>query len=258
MIGGGFGAAAYAVWSRNARMFFTNPAFILPGLLFPMFFFVAFAGGLSGIQGAPGFGYPPGYTAWVYGFVLMQASAFGGVFTGFSVARDFESGFARRFMLGARRRSGIVAGYALAALTRALFTVSVVTVVALLSGLEIHGSAADLIGMYGLAACVNAAAALFGIGVAMRLRTMQAAPAMQMPVFLTLFLAPVFVPQELLIGWVEAAAAANPMTAFLDTERSFIAGASDGVLLAFAVIAGLLVLGLAWAAGGLRSAARAA
>ena len=95
----GFRAVSYAVWWRNAHTFFTNPAFIVPGLLFPMFFFTAFAGGLSRISSTPGFSFAPGYTAWVYAFVLMQASAFGGVFTGFSVARDYESGFSRRYML---------------------------------------------------------------------------------------------------------------------------------------------------------------
>ena len=51
--------------------------------------------------------------------MLLQASAFGGVFTGFSIARDFESGFSRRLLLAAPRRGGIVAGYWLAALVRA-------------------------------------------------------------------------------------------------------------------------------------------
>ena len=67
----------------------------------------------------PGFDFPSGYTAFQFVFVLLQASAFGGVFTGFSIAADFESGFARRMMLAAPNRLGILAGYTLAAMTRA-------------------------------------------------------------------------------------------------------------------------------------------
>ena len=52
-----------------------------------------------------------------------------------------------------------------------------ITVVALLAGMEIGGSAIDLVGLYTLALLVNAAAMLFGSGVAMRMRTMQAGPA---------------------------------------------------------------------------------
>ena len=86
----GFRSVAGAVWWRNVYKYLRNPAFFLPGILFPLFFFTAFAGGVSGIEGAPGFDYAPGYTAWTYGFVLMQASAFGGIFTGFSVAQDYD------------------------------------------------------------------------------------------------------------------------------------------------------------------------
>ena len=42
----------------------------------------------------PGFDFPSGYTAFQFVFVLLQASAFGGVFTGFGIAADFENGFA--------------------------------------------------------------------------------------------------------------------------------------------------------------------
>jgi ABC-2 type transport system permease protein len=254
----GFRSSTYAVWWRNAHTFFKNPAFLVPGLLFPMFFFTAFAGGLSRIDSAPGFNFGPGYTAWVYGFVLMQASAFGGVFTGFSVARDYESGFSRRFMLGAESRVGIIAGYVLAALTRAAFTVSVVTAVAFITGMHVHGDGVDLLALYSVAVGVNAVAALFGIGVALRLRTMQAGPAMQMPIFLLLFLAPVFVPRPLLSGWVKVVSGGNPMTAFLDAERGFLAGVPSHVVLAYGAIACLLVAMTVWALGGMRSASRSA
>ena len=67
----------------------------------------------------PGFDFPSGYTAFQFVFVLLQASAFGGVFTGFGIAADFENGFARRLMLAAPNRLGILAGYALARAGRA-------------------------------------------------------------------------------------------------------------------------------------------
>jgi len=255
---GGFISVAVAVGWRNVHNYFTNPAFFLPGLLFPLFFFTAFAGGLSRVDSVPGFDFEAGYTAFVYGFVLLQASAFGGIFTGFSVARDFESGFSRRLMLAAPRRGAIVVGYWIAALTRAGFNVMVITVVALVSGLEIVGNGVDLVGLYSLALLVNAAAMLFGSGVAMRLRTMQAAPAMQVPTFLILFLAPVWVPYDLLTGWVQAAASVNPLTLVLGAGRGFIAGDPTKVLPAFAVVAGLATLSVLWARGGLRSAERVA
>ena len=158
----GFRSTTYAVWWRNAHNFFTNPAFIVPGLLFPMFFFTAFAGGLSRIGTAPGFHFAPGYTASVYGFVLMQASAFGGVFTGFAVAADYESGFARRLMLAAPRRTGLIAGYVITGVVRYAFTASVVTVAGLIAGMQVDGGPVDLGGLLVLGVVVNVVATLFG------------------------------------------------------------------------------------------------
>jgi ABC-2 type transport system permease protein len=257
-VSGAFASAARAVAWRNAHNWFTNPALIVPSLLFPMFFFTAFAGGLSRIDSVPGFDYDAGYTTFVYGFVLLQASTFGGIFTAFSVARDFESGFARRLMLGARSHAGIVAGYWLSALIRAATTITVITTVALVVGLEVHGHGLDVVGLYTLALLMNAFAMLFGTGVAMRLRTMQAGPAIQTPAFLLLFLAPVWVPYDLLTGWVKTAASVNPVTLVLEAGRGFLAGEPEKVLPAFVVIALLLSVSLLWARGGVRSAERAA
>jgi ABC-2 type transport system permease protein len=255
---GSFWSVAFAVAWRNAHNFFTKPAMIVPALMFPLFFFTAFAGGLSRVDSIPGFEFGSGYTTFVYGFVLLQASAFGGIFTGFSVARDFESGFSRRLMLAAQRRGGIVAGYWLAALLRAMFTVAAITVVGLIAGLTIDGTAIDLVGLYTLAVLVNAAAMLFGSGVAMRLRTMQAGPAMQVPAFLALFLAPVWVPYDLLTGWVQAAASVNPVTLVLEAGRGFLSGDPTEVLPAFGVALLLAAVTVLWAYGGLRSAERVA
>jgi NADH:ubiquinone oxidoreductase subunit 4 (subunit M) len=65
---GGFVSVALAVGWRNVHNYFRNPAMFVPGLLFPLFFFTAFAGGLSRVDSVPGFDFEAGYTAFVYGF----------------------------------------------------------------------------------------------------------------------------------------------------------------------------------------------
>ena len=125
---------------------------------------------------------------------------FAGLFTGFTLAFDFESGFARRLMLAAEDRRGIALGYALVALSRAAITLALVTAVALVSGMRITGDGVDLFGLYGLAALLVLVGYGWAAGVAFRFRTIQAGPLMQTPVFLILFLAPVYVPLALLQG----------------------------------------------------------
>ena len=232
----------------------TNPSLLIPSLIFPLFFFTAFAGGLARVRDVPGFDYPQGYTAFQFVFVLLQSAAFGGVFTGFSIARDFESGFARRLLLAAPHRFGIVLGYGAAALLRWFITVSLLTAVAFAAGMQVGGSGVDLFGLYALGLIMNIAALLWSCGVAMRLRTMQAAPIMQMPVFLVLFFAPVYVPLSLLQGWIHGVAAVNPVTFVVEAGRGFLAAEPTQVAAAFAVGIGLALLFGVWAVRGLRKA----
>ena len=245
---------AFAVAWRLIRIFVTNRSYLVPSLAFPLFFFTAFAGGLSSVEHLPQFEFPPGYTAFQFVFVLLQSAALGGVFTGFSIARDFEYGFARRLLLAAPNRLGIVVGYGLAALFRWTLTATVLTVVAIAVGMEVGGGAVDLFGLYALAALLNVVGLLWSCGVAMRLRTLQAGPIMNTPIFLALFFAPVFVPYELLDGWIKAVATVNPTTRLLEAGRSLIAGDPSQVLLAFGVGAGLVAAFALWAFRGLRAA----
>ncbi|MCP9490276.1 MAG: ABC transporter permease [Solirubrobacteraceae bacterium MAG38_C4-C5] len=249
-----FGQVTGAVWWRATHTFLTNPQFLLPSIMFPLFFFTAFAGGLSSLGDVPGFDFPSGYTAFQFCFVLLQASAFGGVFTGFGIASDFENGFARRLMLGAPNRTAILVGYLLTALTRAAIVLCVVTIVALLGGMAFDGGPLDVFGMLALAVIVSLAATLFAAGVALRARTIQAGPAMQMPVFLALFLAPVYVPLDLLSGWVQTVARFNPVTPLMEATRAFVSGGDADIALAAPVAAGLVLLFAAWALRGLRRA----
>ena len=245
--------ASGVAW-RTIKNVVTTPSILLPSLLFPLFMFTAFAGGLSQVQELPGFDFEDGYTAFQFVFVLLQSAAFGGVFTGFGIARDFEGGFARRLLLASPRRSGIVLGYALAAFLRWAIVALAVTAVAIVAGMEVSGDPVELVGMYSLALLVNVCGFMWSAGIAMRFRSIQAGPLMQMPVFLLLFFAPVYVPLDLLTGAMHAVAVLNPITYVLEAGRSLISGQPEEIALAFllaAALAGALSL---WAFRGLRRA----
>ena len=251
---GSFRSVAFAVGWRTLHNVLHNPSLLFPGLMFPLLNFAAFAGGLSRLQHVPGFDYAPGYAGFQFCFVLLQSAAFGGVFTGFGIARDFEHGFSRRLLLAASRRSGIIAGYAFGALLRWLITAAVVTGVAYAAGMKIKGDGIDLVGLFTLAVLMNIAFLLWASGVAMRFQSVQAGPIMQTPVFLILFFAPVYVPLGLLRGWIHAVATANPVTRLLEASRSLLAGDPTEVGIAFGVAFGLIALFSLWALRGLRRA----
>ncbi len=248
---------AGAVAWRGIHNFFLNPALVIPALLFPLFFLAAFAGGLSRVADIPSFDFPAGYTAFQFVWILLQTVAIGGAFTGFAIARDFERGFARRYMLAAPRRGGIILGYVVVSLVRVTVTGGVATLVALVSGMQVLGSGVDLFGLLGLALLVNVAATLFSIGMAMLLRTSSGGFLIQTPIFVATFLSPVFVPLELLDGWIEAVASVNPVTFILQAGRGFVAGDPTGVALAFGLAIALVLVMLPWAFFGLRRAEKA-
>ena len=252
-----FLSVARGVAWRSIHNTLVSPAILVPSIIFPLFFLVAFAGGLSRISDVPNFHYPPGYTSFQFVFVFLQSAAFAGVFTGFGIARDFDSGFARRLLLAAPRRSGIIAGYTIGALLRWAITGTVVTAAALIAGMNVDGNGVQLGGLLGLGIAMNFVAALWACGVAMFTRTEQAGALIQMPVFLLLFLAPVFVPIDLLTSWIHDVANLNPVTTVLEAGRGLLAGSPVKVALAFTALAGGAALMAAFARRGLASAERA-
>jgi ABC-2 type transport system permease protein len=77
---------------------------------------------------------------------------------------------------------------------------------------------------------------------------------MQVPVFLFLFLAPVYVPRELLGGWVHAVAPFNPATHVMETARDLIAGTGADYLATLGIIVALLTVVTIFMFRGLRQA----
>jgi ABC-2 type transport system permease protein len=252
--GGGIWRVAFAIAWRSLHTYFRRPDLIIPSLVFPLVFLASFAGGLTALGSVPGFHFPAGYTAFQFVFVLCQSAMFSGLFTGFSLAFDFESGFARRLMLAAENRRGIALGYAIVGLTRAAVTFTVITTVAVVTGMNITGDGVDIVGLYGLAFLLVLVGYGWAAGVAFRFRSIQAGPLMQTPVFLILFLAPVYVPINLLKGWIHGVAGINPATAFLEAGRGLISGVHDQTLLAYVCAVGLIFLFAIWLLTGLRNA----
>jgi ABC-2 type transport system permease protein len=252
-VSGSLAVARGVAW-RQLHNALTNPLYLLPSMAFPLLNFAAFAGGLSRVRQVPGFDFAGSYTAFQFVFILLQSAAFSGVFAGFGIARDFETGFTRRLMLAAPNRSGLVLGWALASAGRWLTVAVVITAVAFAVGMQVGGGGVDIFGLYVLALLLNFAGTLWAVGVATRVRSVQAGPVMQMPVFLILFFAPVYVPLDLLQGWIHAVATVNPITPIMEAARGLVSGDPTRTLVAFTTGVALVVAFSLWAFKGLRRA----
>jgi ABC-2 type transport system permease protein len=246
--------ARYVAW-RNLKLLMRSPTLLIPALLLPLFFFIAFVGALSSLTSLPGFG-SANYTSFQFVFALMQSAGFTGAMGGFAMSEDFETGFMDRLMTTASARFAIILGYVIAMLGRLVIAAAVLTPVAYAFGMRFDGNAYQIAGLFGLAALLNIIATLWATGVAMRVRSFAAAPGMFLPIFLLFFLAPVFMPLSQLTGWLHSVAVVNPFTRFLEAGRGFISGVNQDVLWAYGAGIGLVILSALWALGGVRSASR--
>jgi ABC-type multidrug transport system permease subunit len=246
--------ARYVAW-RNLKLLMRSPTLLIPAVLLPLFFFIAFVGALSSLTSLPGFG-TTDYSQFQYVFALMQTAGFTGAMGGFAMSEDFETGFMDRLMTTASARFAIILGYVIAMLVRFVLAAAVLTPVAYAFGMRFHGSAYQTAGLFGLAALLNVIATLWATGVAMHVRSFAAAPGMFMPIFLLFFLAPVFMPLSQLTGWLHSVAVVNPFTRFLEAGRGFLSGENTDVLWAYGAGIGLVVLTGLWAMNGVRSASR--
>lgn len=244
---------ALGATKRQILRMLKSPPLLLPVMMFAPILLAAFAGGLSAIGKAPGFDYYD-YTAFIFVYVVLQGAASSGAVTGIAVAGDFEGGFARRMLLGTRTRWPLIASYVLANWFRLGLIIITVSACAFAGGMDVSGNVLQFFGFIGLAFLINTAATLFAIGVALRVRSVQAGPMMQLPILLTTFLAPVYATRELMTGWVAAVADVNPLTALFEAGRSLLAGRPEDVALAFGICAALIVIFTIYAGLGMRKA----
>jgi ABC-2 type transport system permease protein len=247
---------ASSVCVRHLRKFLRSGLFV-PSLLMPCMFFAAFAGGLSAVSKTPRFAYPS-YTSFVFVFVLLLGASYVAVFSAAAFIADLEGRFMSRMMLAVPQRTAIVAGLVFAGVAEATFVLVVISGIGLAAGMKVSGSALQLLAIAALALLLNIAASLWALGLALRLRSSEAEPLMQLPLFAVMFLAPAFVPRSLLDGWLKTAAGLNPITPLLEAGRGLLVHESVHVVLAFASAGGLIVVFLVWAVLGLRKAERAA
>jgi len=203
---------------RNLLLVRRVPSVFIPSLVMPLFILIATAGAFHGIGALPQFA-GESYLAFTIPMAAVMGAGFAGINSGMTLARDLEGGFFDRLQSSPAPRLALVLGPMLAAQARSLVTTMVVLIAGMVGGVMPAGIAPTLV-IFAFALLFAAAASFWAIGVALRTRTIQAAPIMQLAVFLSVFMSVAYVPQDALTGWLATIARYNPVTYILDAARS--------------------------------------
>jgi ABC-2 type transport system permease protein len=196
---------------RNLIRLMRMPSILLPMVVMPLFFVIAFTGSFDGISQVEG--YPTAKIInWVAAFALLQGASFAGVGTAGAVANDLDNGFIDRLLVSPIRRSTILLAPLVYTAVRAVVPITVVLIASLVQDADFPGGLLGLVLVY--VGGVGGALVLgsFGLAVVLRMGDIKAMALVQMVSFLLMFPSIGQVPIALLQGWMKTVARVNPVT----------------------------------------------
>lgn len=213
---------AWALIRRALNEILRVPGAAIPGVLAPSIFMLGMAAVFGKAAELPG--YPTAnFLAFVLPVGLLQGAGFTGAATGVNLARDMEHGWFDRLLVAPLRRPTLLVGIVLSASMRVLIPATFLLVVGFVFGVDWPGILGLLI-VYVLVTGLAAVSACWGTTVAVRFKSQQAAPLMQVGSFVAVLFTTAYAPKDLLTGWLKTIATINPVTHVLDGVRQGFIG----------------------------------
>lgn len=248
-------AVAAGLVRRSFNEILRVPGAAIPGVLAPTIFFLGLTSVFSAAAELPQYGGVT-FKSFIIGVGLLQGASFTGAATGVNLARDIEAGWFDRLLLAPVPRPAILGGLLASAGLRAMLPVSFLFAVGLIVGVEWPGLGALAIIVL-LTAGYAAIVACYATIIALKFRTQQAAPLMQIGGFIATLFTTAYAPLILLQPWLETIARLNPVTQILEGVRQGFVGSVTwaDTWPAFVALAGLGILFVALALRAMRRTA---
>lgn len=211
-----------ALVSRALNEILRVPGAAIPGVLAPTIFMLGLASVFGKAASLPGFT-ADDFKTFIVPVGLLQGAGFTGAATGVNLARDIEQGWFDRLILCPVPRATLLTGVVASAALRALLPGTFLLVVAFSLGVHVP----SLLGLaltVGLVMGLACAMACFSIVIALRFRTQQAAPLMQIASFIGVLFTTSYAPKPLLQPWLRTVSDVNPVTQILEGVRQGFVG----------------------------------
>jgi ABC-2 type transport system permease protein len=252
------GRVVAALGRRALSVQFRRAQLLMPTFVLPLMLLAVIASGTSAAQGLRGFPDVESYLAFVVPGTIIQGTILAGLTAGIAMASDIEFGFFDRLLAAPVNRTSLVLGRLAGTLALSLLQTTFFLLVSLLFGASFPGGVPGALGTLVLAAVT--AVAMGGVSSAIALRTgsLSLLQSLFPLMFVMLFTAPAFFPQDLLTPVLQEASVYNPLTYVVEGVRALLGGDSDlgSPAAGFAAAIGLAIATVAVATAALKQRLR--
>jgi ABC-2 type transport system permease protein len=230
------GRRAFSVQFRRAQL-------LMPTFVLPLMLMAVVASGTSAAQGLDAFPDVSSYLAFIVPGTITQGTILAGLTTGIAMASDVEFGFFDRLLAAPVRRTSLVLGRLWGTLVLSLLQTSFFLAVALIFGARYPGGVGGVLATLCLAAITAVGMGGFSAAIALRTGSLSLLQSLFPFMFVLLFTAPAFFPQDLLSPVLRDVSVYNPLTYIVEGVRALLGGddALGDPLAGFAAAVGLAV-----------------
>jgi ABC-2 type transport system permease protein len=242
----------YYLTMRALRETMRQPAFELPNVFIPIFFFAVTVGAIGSVA-ARAFGVD-NFMGFQMPVAILQGVAGAAGSSGLGMVTDIQRGYFDKLLLTPASRMALVLGRMAADGIRVMALTLFILVVGLISGAGMEAGVVGFLAVVVIAGLFGLAYAGIGMSIALRTGSPQASQAGFLVFFPLLFLSPAFAPKEVFAGWLEFLATINPVTYILQGMRELVLEGWDwgSVAGALAAIVGLAALTVSMTLAALR------
>jgi ABC-2 type transport system permease protein len=231
---------------RHLRALMRQPWWIVVTLMQPVIWLLLFGALFKKVVEIPGFASDNYLTFLAPGVVVMTA-LFSSGWAGMPVIEDLDRGVMDRFLTTPVSRGALIAGRALQGALSMLIQSVIIVLLALAVGASFPGGAEGVVALFVLAILLGTIFGCLSIGMALIVRHEETLIAIVTGVTLPLtFLSAAFMQKDLMPGWMQTVADANPVNWAVEAGREAVSAATDwgfvasraGFLLALAIACG--------------------
>jgi ABC-2 type transport system permease protein len=213
-----------ALGRRALSVQFRRAQLLMPTFVLPLMLLAVIASGTSAGQGLRGFPDVTSFLGFVTAGTVVQGTILAGLTAGIAMASDIEFGFFDRLLAAPVNRTSLVLGRLAGTLSLSFMQTAFFIVIALLFGAHFPGGVVGVLGTIALA--MITAVAMGGVSTAIAIYTgsLSLLQSLFPFMFVMLFTAPAFFPQDLLTPVLHDASFYNPLTYVVEGVRGMLGG----------------------------------